>query len=182
DELKNIFYREGRDMIFNKLFDRMAIDVSPDLDIEKLVFIYRNHMPCINLYDGVEDLLSKLKEKGIKLGLLTDGMPIMQKNKVKALGLEKYFDEIVYSWEIGCHKPSESGIKFILNTLDAEPETSLMVGDNPKNDIEPAVSLGMKTVRLLRGRFADVKNKSGFSPDFESKSIDRVFSRIMEYV
>src|SRR5690606_4035747 len=102
DDLKRIFMRDGRDMIFNKMLEKVGVKINSNEAIDELVEVYRNHEPNIYLYYGVEDHLARLKDKRVRLGLLTDGMPIMQKNKVHALGLDRYFDEIVYSWEIGC--------------------------------------------------------------------------------
>jgi FMN phosphatase YigB (HAD superfamily) len=43
-------------------------------------------MPEISLYEGVSEMIEDLKAKGIKVGIITDGRPEGQKNKIKALG------------------------------------------------------------------------------------------------
>ena len=43
--------------------------------------IYRSHKPDIHLYPGVADMIKALDEKGIKVGIITDGRPEGQRNK-----------------------------------------------------------------------------------------------------
>lgn len=50
-------------------------------------------------------MLINLKQKGYKLGLITDGFSITQGNKLKALDIENLFDIIVISEEFGSKKP-----------------------------------------------------------------------------
>lgn len=63
--------------------------------------IYRNQFPKINLYDGVDKIIKNLKRKGIKVGIITDGRPESQRNKIKALGLEELVDDIIITDELG---------------------------------------------------------------------------------
>jgi putative hydrolase of the HAD superfamily len=48
---------------------------------EDLLKLYRNHYPSINLTSENENLLKQLKANGYKLGLITDGRSIQQRNK-----------------------------------------------------------------------------------------------------
>ena len=56
------------------------------------------------MYSGSEDLLLALKKQNIKLGLVTNGSVITQRNKIQLFKLEKYFDAIVYARELGTNK------------------------------------------------------------------------------
>ena len=64
--------------------------------------IYRRHFPSIHLYPTAEQLLERLKDSGIPLGLVTDGRPEGQQAKIESLGLCKYFKKIIITGEIGC--------------------------------------------------------------------------------
>ena len=72
--------------------------------VERLLKIYREHYPSISLSNEEWNVLLKLKTEAIT-GLITDGRSLTQRNKIKALGLENYFDKIVISEEIGYSKP-----------------------------------------------------------------------------
>lgn len=180
EKLKGFFENNGREGIFDYILDDYSLD--KELEIPFMVGVYRNHLPSLSLYDGALDLLKYLRRKKIKIGILTDGLPLMQKNKITALGLRGYVDEITFSWEINCKKPSKEGVLYIINKLGSSIENSLMVGDNPVNDIEPAVSLGMKSIRVIKGRFSTVKNKDDFHPDFESDNLKDIFEKVKSYV
>jgi putative hydrolase of the HAD superfamily len=65
--------------------------------------LYRNHYPSINLTSENENLLKQLKANGYKLGLITDGGSIQQRNKIKALILRN-FEYILISEEFGTEK------------------------------------------------------------------------------
>jgi putative hydrolase of the HAD superfamily len=55
---------------------------------EDLLKLYRNHYPSINL--TLKMFIIKLKANGYKLGLITDGRSIQQRNKIKALNIEVF--------------------------------------------------------------------------------------------
>lgn len=111
--------------------------------------IYRSHMPALQLYDGMEDLLQKLKTAGIKIGILTDGRPEGQRNKIAALGLEALVDDILVTDELGgvrFRKPNDIAFR-ILQTRWAIPfENILYVGDNPAKDFQAPRQLGMQSL------------------------------------
>lgn len=67
---------------------------------------YRHHIPKISLRPGALDRLSEIKDIGGKLGLLTDGRSITQRNKIEQLGILTYFDLIIISEEFGSTKPA----------------------------------------------------------------------------
>ncbi len=53
----------------------------------ELVTEYRTHAPDIQLHQGVSELLEELADQ-YRLGLITEGYTVSQRNKLKALGLE----------------------------------------------------------------------------------------------
>lgn len=180
DKLRSFFYENGRNGIFDYILENYGIEKKPEIPL--MIEVYRSHKPSLLFYDGVSELLDYLRNRKIKIGILTDGLPLMQKNKVMALGLDQYVDEVVFSWEIDCKKPSEDGVLYILKKLGSSIENSLMVGDNPVNDIEPAMNLGMKAIRVVKGRFSKVKNKENYKPDYESEDLKDIFEKVKSYV
>lgn len=48
------------------------------------------------------------------------------------------FKKIVLSEDIGVHKPFPEIFYFAMSATQSEPHTSLMIGDNWKNDVEGA--------------------------------------------
>ncbi|WP_308910072.1 HAD family hydrolase [Pseudokordiimonas caeni] len=145
------FEAQGRDGAFDALltaFPALATKVT----VSGLVAAYRAHVPDITLYPGVAPMLGRLRER-YPVAVVTDGLPLMQRNKVQALGLQGLIDTIVYCWEEGAPKPDPAGYVKALALLGASAENALIVGDNPAHDEVAARALGCRFVRVLTGRF-----------------------------
>ena len=114
----------------------------------KALEIYRNHIPNIHLYDGIEDMLTQLK-KTKKIGLITYGRPIGQRNKIKALNLEKYINEIIVTDELGgveFRKPNTKAFELMQEKLKIPFEKMVYIGDNINKDFIAPEKLGMQTI------------------------------------
>lgn len=117
-----------------------------NISLEILLSIYRNHMPAIKLRD---DALSFLKgiEENIPIGLITDGRSVTQRNKLKALGIENLFCEIIISEEFGSEKPNPRNYCFY---VDKYPGYEFVFfGDNLNKDFIIPKSLGWRSFCLL---------------------------------
>ncbi len=119
--------------------------------IEELVSLYRNHRPDIRPYDGVVEMLTRLRET-CRLGALSDGYMPTQELKLKALGLERFFDAVVYTELLGREfwKPSPRGFEIISQKLQVPPEACAYVADNAGKDFAAPNKLGWLTIKFLR--------------------------------
>lgn len=95
-------------------------------------------------YPGIEALLTDLKTK-YKLGLYTNGPSDMQREKMDALGFNRFFDVILIAGAIDIYKPDPEGFHLLLRQLDVDPKECLFVGDTVDTDIVGAHSVGMPT-------------------------------------
>jgi len=119
------------------------------LDVADLVTLYRDHKPQILPLSGVPRLLECLHLTK-KIGLISDGYLSVQKNKYEALGLNSFFDEIIFSDSLGREywKPSNKPYDIILNRLNVDPVEAVYIGDNPQKDFLYPNKIGMKTIRF----------------------------------
>lgn len=127
--------------------------------LEELVNVYHSHRPRLKPYPGVDKLLKDLK-KQYKIGLVTDGHPQMQRNKIAALGwAENTFDVIIYATEYskGYLKPNPFIYQLALEKLGVSAVETVFVGDNPYEDFKGAKELGIFTVRVKQGEFKTVR-------------------------
>jgi putative hydrolase of the HAD superfamily len=117
--------------------------------ITELVEVYRQHTPEISLFPGYTGLIEQLARE-YTLGLITDGLPEVQRRKVRALGLETRIDQIIYTWDHGPdkEKPHPLSFNLILEALVVEPKHALFVGDNPDKDGKGALGVGMRCVLI----------------------------------
>lgn len=109
--------------------------------------VYRNQVPEISLYHGVIELIEGLKNKGIKVGIITDGRPKGQRNKLKALGLDRIIDDIIITDELGgtqFRKPNDISFRIMQNRWKIPFEQIVYVGDNPNKDFQAPKQLGMR--------------------------------------
>ncbi|OHB79760.1 MAG: hypothetical protein A2Z25_01475, partial [Planctomycetes bacterium RBG_16_55_9] len=134
----------------NAAFDALGIQYDDGL-IQEYVGIYRNHIPEISLPTDSRDVLSELK-KDYTLALLTDGFLPAQQLKVQVLGIEKYFETIVYTEQLGreCWKPSPAGFERIIRILNEAPARMAYVADNEKKDFIAPNKLDFSTIQLIR--------------------------------
>lgn len=136
---------------FERLYDGLGIDpaTAARFDVEMMKEVYRSHMPDIHLSEGVEATLRSLRNAGVEVGIITDGRPVTQRNKIAALGLGRFVDDenIIISGEI--HADKHTPLPFRL-MMERNPSVSrfIYIGDNPLKDFHWPNRLGWTTVML----------------------------------
>ncbi|MFP3909358.1 MAG: HAD family hydrolase [Archaeoglobaceae archaeon] len=105
----------------------------------------------IDPYPGVRETLLKLKEKGLKLTVVTDALNGHAMDRLRKCGLLEYFDVVVTGDMTGRKKPEPDSIELALERLQVGAEEAILVGDSLKRDIEAGRSLGMFTVYAAYG-------------------------------
>ncbi|MFT5368399.1 MAG: 2-phospho-L-lactate transferase/gluconeogenesis factor (CofD/UPF0052 family) [Candidatus Latescibacterota bacterium] len=122
--------------------------------------------------EGVEDItpypdalqtLRELRNAGYRLFLVTLGRSQRQQNKIDRLGIAPYFDRIINEGP----PAHEYWLKELCQTNNLKPEEMAVVGDRTHDEIRAGNRLGLTTVWLRRGRFADEEPASGERPDYE---------------
>lgn len=116
---------------------------------EECLIAYREHDPDITLYDGVTDLIFKLKNKGIKTGIITDGRASGQKKKLQALGLDTIVDDIIITDELGgiqFRKPCDISFRIMQRKWQIPFEQIIYIGDNRNKDFLAPNQLGMRSI------------------------------------
>ncbi|WP_022669653.1 HAD family hydrolase [Hippea alviniae] len=89
------------------------------------------------LYDGVEELLEKLKSKDKKLFVITNKSFRFAYKILKGLGVDKLFDEIVGGDTFSAKKPDPMPIIELSKKHNVKLSSAIVVGDS-ENDIEAA--------------------------------------------
>lgn len=96
----------------------------------------------------MEDALTALHYLSNKyeLHIITNGFLDAQNRKLNSSGITKFFKVMVTSECTDSRKPSPEIFEYSLNEAGAEKYESVMIGDNPRTDIQGAKEVGMKTV------------------------------------
>lgn len=102
------------------------------------------------LLPGAERLCRGLAEK-YTLALITNGVPYVQRARLEASPIARYFGNRVYiSGEMGCRKPEKRFFDLVLEDLGATRSKSqvLVVGDSLSSDITGAFNARLDSVWL----------------------------------
>jgi len=105
------------------------------------------------LFPGTHEVLGALGRE-YKIGLVSNGRSIGQRNKIRSAELESFLDAVVISEEVGIKKPDPRIFLQCLELLSTNANEAGYVGDNPVNDIEPAMKLGMKSIWIRNSRYS----------------------------
>jgi putative hydrolase of the HAD superfamily len=90
--------------------------------------------------------LKTLRERGKKLGLITNGPTEWQSRKIECMGLAPLFDAVVISEAEGVRKPDPRIFERALERCGVRADESMFVGDPPEIDIQGAVGAGLVPV------------------------------------
>lgn len=138
------YFEEGKPAI-----DELLKEISREGEKDAVLEAYRGQTPDIHLYDGVLDIIKGLKEKGIRIGLITDGRPEGQKKKIAALGIGNLFDDIIITDELGgvqFRKPCDISFRIMRTRWCLPYEEIVYIGDNASKDFQAAGQLGMRGI------------------------------------
>jgi putative hydrolase of the HAD superfamily len=132
---------------FQQLCRRFGL--SPAI-VPELVTVLRTHRPGIRLPMPSAIALRKLRPDW-RIGVLTNGMPSVQRRKVDALALAPLVDAVLYAEEHAAGgKPSPATFDAIRARLGVAADRTVFVGDDPAADISGASRVGFRTIYVSR--------------------------------
>ena len=94
---------------------------------------------------NAKEILLKQKDKYILIGV-TNGTKIAQNKKLTLSGLDKIFDRVFISEDIGYEKPSIDYFDYVFNTLNIKNKDEvIIIGDSLSSDIKGGYFYGIDT-------------------------------------
>lgn len=150
--------------------------------VDWMINVYRYHQPNIFLDEETKTTLMRLKDDGVAMGILSDGRMITQTNKIRALGLYRFFDEedIIINEVETRFKPDMKSFCIFMERYGKDAEY-WYIGDNTSKDFMAPNSLGWITVCLLNdGRNIhqqDFKKEKIFMPKYMVYNISDVIEQ-----
>lgn len=109
--------------------------------------------------DAAEVLGALADREQYRIGVLTNGQPEWQREKLAAHGLDQYVDAVVTSYEVGHHKPHPAPFEHAADRLEADAYG--MVGDSDA-DVDGAANVGWAATRYEGGALGDVPAALGW--------------------
>ena len=148
-----------------KIFQHFLKKVTGKVDYKELAYAinaYRQARAAVlTPYPGTKATLIKLKEKGLKLAIVSDAPKLKAWLRLTAMKIDDFFDVVVAKEDTGRVKPSRLPFRAVLKQLNLNPEECLMVGDRPERDLKGARQLGMKTCIAKYGN--NIKAKADYT-------------------
>ncbi len=128
---------------FREFFEIIGVDVTI---AESFNSDYQlAHGDYIEFIDKAKEVL--LSQKGnFTLAAVTNGTRIAQEKKLHLSGLDKVFDAIFISENVGFEKPNKEFFDYVLTSLGVTDKSEvLIIGDSLTSDIKGGVNAGIDT-------------------------------------
>ena len=156
---------------FDMLLEKLGLEWKPSV-VAAGVVAYRNTSPVfLKPYPDTVPTLLKLRDKGYKLGVASEGKSVKQWQKLISLGLQHLFDAVVTSEDLKLKSLTEAVLRRTLDDLGTHPSNALFVDAN-LDRIELANRTGLLTIRLRRGEAKLEKSRS--QPKYEMKTLSEI--------
>jgi len=146
----------SRDLWFREMFEQIDLNTNLGISMNSLMKnspLYEKKywddiLKNAKLFPATMNVLKSLKDKNFKLALLTDsdGKKEIKMERIKKLGLDKYFDYVITSDDTGKNKPAKENWDYLLKVSGLKANECIMVGDHPEIDLITAKKLGFITV------------------------------------
>jgi HAD superfamily hydrolase (TIGR01509 family) len=151
-----------------QLLGEFEIEVS---DEELARFLEAEHTawaPARQLAATTHALLESLRERGLKLGLVSNAFdpPDLLHRDLAQLGIAERLDFALFSSEVGRRKPDPEIFQRALDVLGVAAPEALFVGDTLASDIAGAAALGLHTCQALWFRVDE--DPAGPEPEFQA--------------
>lgn len=146
--------------------------------IEGIVFDYGRTLADADtnqLFPGAEEILENLHAKGFKMAVMSrTSDPKKRLGEFKKYNLDRYFQVFVAL-------PKEGTKKFdgVLQQLGVKPENCVVVGDRIKSEIVEGNKIGLTTIWVRQGKFADeLPETPQEEPSYTVKSLEEIIPLI----
>lgn len=131
------------------------------------------HFPqCFSVNQDTITIIHRIKQH-VKVGIITNGSVERQKAKISYTNLDRCFDTVIISEEVGWSKPDKRIFEIALKRLDVDPEDTFFVGDDLEKDIGGCQQAKIKGVWFNPSMR---KNDTAIQPYAEIHSMERLVS------
>ncbi|MCP8321903.1 MAG: HAD family hydrolase [archaeon] len=160
----------NREIRLEDLYQDMLFKLGLHPEREVTDFIHQLYIRSfkVELIPGVEKILELLNVK-YRLAIISNATSNVPREAMKRFGLEKYFDSIVISRDIGIRKPDPEIFNFTLKNLGIKSDEAVHVGDSLEYDVRGAKNAGMRAVWIKRNN-----EEENIQPDYTIHSLQEL--------
>lgn len=153
--------------VFQKFLEKTQGHIDHKILASGIVAYRKVRSGFLEPYPHVISTLIHLKQKKLKLAVVTDAPRMKAWIRLVAIKVSDFFDVVVTYEDTMQFKPSSMPFELAIKKLNIKPQDCLMVGDMPERDILGAKKIGLKTCFAFYGN-PKAKNVSA---DFVIKDI-----------
>jgi putative hydrolase of the HAD superfamily len=117
----------------------LSADLVDDLVADFWVRYARYCRPCV----GVMATLTTLRDRALRLGIVTNGTVAIQNGAIDAIGVRPFMDAVLISEAEGIRKPTAEIFHRAAARLRVPPAACAFVGDHPDVDVAGANAAGL---------------------------------------
>lgn len=144
--------------MFQAAFEALNIPAKGWL-IDKLIGVWNKNKLLARPYPETMEVLQQLKQKGIKIAIVSNTPKTSVDGILEKFGMDKLFDAVCFSYEVGFLKTDPELFQAALDKLGVAKEDAVMVGDSLETDIAGAEKAGVLPVLIDRKGTRDYANK-----------------------
>jgi len=137
-----------KESYFKTVIKGIGLSYTPE-NIKDIVAIFETERKKEKIHPDAEKVLTEFKSKGYKIGLISN-IANPDFDLIAPSSLKKYFDAIIFSYEIGIIKPDPKIFELCLQKLNAQPSETLIIGNSFKSDIMGAKALGINGILIAK--------------------------------
>jgi epoxide hydrolase-like predicted phosphatase len=130
---------------FTRLTERAPAVLGTEIDMEAYGRFWRQSAPGVHWM--VVHKIRDLKDRGFRLGLLTNNVKEFGEHWRTMFPLEELFEEVVDSSHVGMRKPERAIYELTCTRMSVEPNETIFVDDNLDN-VDAARAFGMEAVHF----------------------------------
>ena len=136
--------------VLGSCFHRFFVEGDEELMDQSLEDFYAVLLENRAIVPGTNEMLQFVRDNDYAIGLVSDvawGLPsYFPQRDMKHYHMDEYFDDLVFSTDVGLRKPNPKIFKIALSNVGASAEESYFVGNNLQADILGALNVGMTAV------------------------------------
>jgi HAD superfamily hydrolase (TIGR01509 family) len=145
---------KGGDQLLPVLLNEEELErFGEDLSEHRTGLYQRRYLPWVKSFPGARDLLARLKQNGMLVGLASSCKRMELGYYLRLVGGASLVDAATTADDAEESKPHPDVFLACLERLDLGPDQAVAVGDSPY-DAEAAARAGIQTVGVLSGGFA----------------------------
>ena len=131
------------------VLERIGIEQNREFLAKKIDELWWDYAD-LEVYPDVMETLNQLRAKGVKTGVITNGLKKDYEQILTRLKLANSFDVVVGVDTCNKGKPDKEIFLYALEKLRVRPEEAVFVGDSVKYDYEGARGAGLKPLLIDR--------------------------------